>query len=507
MLAGKTPSTLSFDLRRPLRVAAVTTVFAISFLWPLAVLAQDNGNIDILRRMGNAFASVAQKASPGVVGIVARRNIARSASPTEESPRSDQMDPFSEDFFDYFFRRGPQDQTPRRDYTQRAQGSGFIISKEGYILTNNHLVGEADEVSVELVDGRVVKAKIVGTDPESDVAVIQVEANDLTPVPLGNSENLQVGEWVLAIGNPMGLSHTVTAGIVSATGRSGLNIATYENFIQTDAAVNMGNSGGPLINLNGQAVGINTAILGPGGGNIGIGFAIPINMAREIADQLIKNGRVERGYLGVVPQDLTEDLAAAFDLEAGKGVVLSQVTEGSAADKAGLRVGDIVLEFRDTAIESASQFRNLVASGRPGEKIDMVVLRDGERTTVSATLDTRPSAEQLEGQQRQQRRPEQETEPQQLGLTVRDLTTELAQRFGYDQEEGVIITRVTPGSEAAEKGLRAGYVIVEVNRKPVNNVEQFRKAIARAIDQDERILLLITNGQVSQYVVLNPAKE
>ncbi|MEN6336451.1 MAG: PDZ domain-containing protein, partial [Phycisphaerales bacterium] len=287
----------------------------------------------------------------------------------------------------------------------------------------------------------------------------------------------------------------------------GLNIATYENFIQTDAAINMGNSGGPLINLNGQAVGINTAILGPGGGNIGIGFAIPINMAKEVAEQLIKTGSVERGYLGVVPQDLTEDLAAAFNIEEGKGVVLSQVTEDSAAAKAGLKAGDVVLEFRGTPIESAAQFRNLVASGRPGDTVDMLVLRNGERTTISATLDTRPSAEQLQNRQRRQRPPEEEQAPERLGLTVRDMTSEQAQRFGYEQQEGVIITRVAPGSEAAEKGLRAGYVIREVNRKPVGNVEQYRKAISQAIEENQRILLLITNGQVSQYVVLNPTKE
>jgi len=506
MLARNTQHASS-DARRRGGPAIASILLLLTFLRPLPGYAQDDGNIDILRRMGNAFASVAKKASPGVVGIVARRNVARSTPSTQETPNQDQLDPFSEDFFDYFFRRGPQDQTPRRDFTQRAQGSGFIISKEGYILTNNHLVGQADEVSVELANGRTVKAKIVGTDPESDVAVIRVEADDLTPVPLGDSDKLQVGEWVLAIGNPMGLSHTVTAGIVSATGRSGLNIATYENFIQTDAAINMGNSGGPLINLNAQAVGINTAILGPGGGNIGIGFAIPINMAKQVADQLIKTGTVERGYLGVVPQDLTEDLAAAFNIEEGKGVVLSQVTEDSAAAKAGLKAGDIVLEFRGTPIESAAQFRNLVASGRPGDTVELVVLRNGERMTISATLDTRPSAEQLQSRQRRERPPEEEQVPERLGLTVRDMTAEQAQRFGYEQQEGVIITRVAPGSEAAEKGLRAGYVIREVNRKPVSNVEQYRKAVSQAIEENQRILLLITNGQVSQYVVLNPAKE
>lgn len=487
--------------------SVVVPLWLLIFLfWPLVGYGQQDGNIDILRRMGNAFASVAERASPGVVGIVARRKVAQAASPTQESPWGDQLDPFSEEFFDRFFRRSPRDQSPRRDYTQRAQGSGFIISKDGYIITSNHLVGQADEVRVELVGGRTVDAKVVGTDPDSDVAVIKVEADNLTPVPLGNSDDLQVGEWVLAIGNPMGLSHTVTAGIVSAKGRSGLNIATYENFIQTDAAINMGNSGGPLINLNGQAVGINTAILGPGGGNIGIGFAIPINMAKEVANQLIKTGSVERGYLGVVPQDLTEDLAAAFDLEEGKGVVLSQVTEDSAAAKAGMKAGDVVLEFRGTPIESATQFRNLVAGGRPGETVEMVVLRNGKRETISATLDARPSAEQLQGQQRREEPPEEE-EPQRLGLTVHDLTSEMAQRFGYEGQEGVIITRVAPDSEAAEKGLRAGYVIKEVNRQPVSNVEQYRKAVSEATGRNRRILLLITNGQVSQYVVLNPTKE
>ena len=506
MLANHAQHTPSSDNPVRLRSVAVSFWLLACLFLPLACHAQENGNIDILRRMGNAFASVAERASPGVVGIVARRKIEQAVSPTQESPRGDQLDPFSEEFFDRFFRRSPQEQSPRRDYTQRAQGSGFIISKDGYIITSNHLVGQAEEVRVELQDGRTVDAKVVGTDPDSDVAVIRVEADNLTPVPLGDSDKLQVGEWVLAIGNPMGLSHTVTAGIVSATGRSGLNIATYENFIQTDAAINMGNSGGPLVNLNGQAIGINTAILGPGGGNIGIGFAIPINMAKEVANQLIKTGSVQRGYLGVVPQDLTEELAAAFDLEEGKGVVLSQVTEDSAAAKAGLEAGDIVLEFQGKPIESAAQFRNLVAGGRPGEKVELVVLRNGKRETVSATLDTRPSAEQLQGQQRKEE-PPQEEEPQRLGLTVRDITSEMAQRFGYEGREGVMITRVVPGSEAAEKGLRAGYVIREVNRQPVNNVEQYSKAISEAIGKNRRILLLITNGQVSQYVVLNPTKE
>ena len=350
-------------------------------------------------------------------------------------------------------------------------------------------------------------AKVVGTDPDSDVAVIRVEADNLTPVPLGDSDKLQVGEWVLAIGNPMGLSHTVTAGIVSATGRSGLNIATYENFIQTDAAINMGNSGGPLVNLNGQAIGINTAILGPGGGNIGIGFAIPINMAKEVANQLIKTGSVERGYLGVVPQDLTEELAAAFDLEEGKGVVLSQVTEDSAAAKAGLKAGDIVLEFRGNSRSSrrrSSAISSPAAARARRSSWWCCETANARRFPRHWTRVRRPSS--FRGSSGRKSLP-QEEEPQRLGLTVRDITSEMAQRFGYEGQEGVIITRVAPGSEAAEKGLRAGYVIREVNRQPVSNVEQYSKAVSEAIGKNRRILLLITNGQVSQYVVLNPTKE
>jgi serine protease Do len=463
------------------------------------VLGEDQESITVLKRMGDAFASVAEKASPGVVGIVARRKVSRTTPSVDRTPFSEPSDPFSEDFWDYFFRRSPRQQRPQREYTQRAQGSGFIISKDGYILTNNHVVGGADEVQVELREGHTVEAEIVGADPESDVAVIKVNATGLTPVAMGDSEALQVGEWVLAIGSPLGLSHTVTAGIVSATGRSGLNIATYENFIQTDAAINMGNSGGPLINLNGEAVGINTAIVGPTGGNIGIGFAIPINMAKDVANQLMKTGSVERGYLGVYPQDLTPELAEALGIPGATGVVISQVTENSAAAQAGLQRGDVVQEFNGVKIESATQFRNLVARRKPGEEVEVVVLRNGNREMLTVTMGRRPSIEELRGEQPQPQRPAEE--PQRLGLSVQDITPELAERYGLGSQTGVIITRVAPGSEAVEKGLRAGYVIAEVNRRPVHNVSEFRDAVTEALDKG-RVLLLVTDGRVSQYVVL-----
>jgi serine protease Do len=299
----------------------------------------------------------------------------------------------------------------------------------------------------------------------------------------------------------MGLEHTVTAGIVSATGRSGLNIATYENFIQTDAAINMGNSGGPLVNLNGEAVGINTAILGPGGGNIGIGFAIPINMARQVAEQLIEGGAVERGYLGVIPQDITQDLADAFGLDEAEGVVISEVTEDSAAAEGGVETGDVVLEFEGVDVESAAQFRNLVAAQRPGGRVEMVVLRDGRRRTLTITLRKRPSIEELRGQIRGRQEQEQS---QRLGITIQNMTEELAERFGFDDADGVIITQVRPNTVAAEKGLRAGMVIKQINREQVNSVDEARDLINESIEEEEPILMLVTDGQASQFVVLKP---
>ncbi len=462
-------------------------------------------SITLLKRMGSAFASVMERVSPGVVGIQSEKRILRAPP---EKPADKPLDPFSEDFFDYFFRRRtPREDSPRREYTQKAQGSGFLISADGFVLTNNHVVADADKIVVELVDGRTVDAQVVGTDPESDVAVIRIQADGLTPVALGNSDALEVGEWVLAIGNPLGLSHTVTAGIVSAKQRSGFHVTTYENFIQTDAAVNMGNSGGPLVNLNGEAVGMNTFILGPAGGNIGIGFAIPINIAREVADQLMKTGTVERGYLGVIPQDLTAELAEAFGLQGVKGAVLSQITPDSPASRAGLVRGDIVPEFDGVALDSAAQFRNLVAGRKPGATVPMVVVRDGRRRMVDVTLDKRPSAEELRGEPREKPTRPPEEPPRRLGLTVQDLTPEAAERAGIRGQTGARIAKVSPGSEAAQKGLREGYVIQEVNRRQINSEQDFKEAVAAALSAGRRLLLLITDGRVSLYVVLNPSQE
>ncbi|MHC4753414.1 MAG: S1C family serine protease [Planctomycetota bacterium] len=348
----------------------------VLFITPVSVFAQDTDSIAALRQMGKAFASIAEKASPAVVSVKAERTVTRENPTYRDWPFGD---PFQDDFFDYFFRRRSPQRSPQQRYRQprTAQGSGFIISSDGYILTNNHMVEGADKVVVELADGQkfTATAKDIKTDPDTDVAVVKIDAKDLAYLELADSDTLEVGEWVLAIGNPLGLSHTVTAGIVSATSRSGFGLANLENFIQTDAAINFGNSGGPLINLDGKVVGINTAIAGSTG-NIGIGFAIPINMAKHAYTQLIESGTVERGFLGVLPQDLDPEMAEAFGLKNGKGVLIPEVTKDSAADKAGLKHNDIILEIDGESVESADGFRNRIAMFKPGTTIKLVVWRD-----------------------------------------------------------------------------------------------------------------------------------
>jgi len=312
---------------------------------------------------------------------------------------------------------------------------------------------------------------------------------------LADSDTLEVGEWVIAIGNPYGLSHTVTAGIVSAKGRSDFGLTTYEDFIQTDAAVNPGNSGGPLLNLDGEVVGINTAILSRSGGNVGIGLAIPVNMAKSVYTQLVESGTVVRGFLGVRPQDIDSDLAAALGLDDAKGVILPEVTKGSAADKAGVKKGDIVLEFDGKPVENDVDFRRRVAMKKPGSEVEMVVLRDGKRKTLTVELGERPSTEELAAESGQ---------PQvqkQLGLTVQNLTEELAGRFGYEGMRGVVVTSVEPGSAVAEVGIRSGMLIEEVNRAQVSNTKEFNRLIEKA-GQEDAVLLLVNNGRNSVYVVL-----
>ncbi len=478
------------------RYIVISTLLILLFIVPLSAFAEDENSVTALRQIGKAFTSIAEKTSPAVVGLKAERTVTREYSPFRDSPFGEPFDPFEDDIFDFFFRRrSPRQRSPQRRYRELrpVQGSGFIISSDGYILTNNHMVEGAEKVEIELADGRKFTAEVIGADRDSDVAVVKIDARSLPCLELGDSEALEVGEWVLAIGNPLGLSHTVTAGIVSAKGRSGFGLATLENFIQTDAAINFGNSGGPLISLDGKVIGINTAIYGSSG-NIGIGFAIPINMAKHAYEQLVESGTVERGFLGVMPNDLDPEMAEAFGLKDNKGVAISEVTEGSAADKAGLRHNDIILELDGEPVESADSFRNRIAMLKPGKKINLLVWRDGKRRTFTVKLGKRPSTQELTGA------PPDELE--ELGFSVRNLTDESAERYGYEGQSGVIVTNVEPGSQAAQLGIVPGVLIKEVNREAVKNTKQFNEAIAKARKKG-RVLLLVKRDRFQYFVLLS----
>ena len=448
--------------------------------------------------MGKAFATIAGKASPAVVGIKVTK-AARSDSRSRDELDGGSNSPLNEDdLFEYFFRRRLPRQYSRPQPKEIAQGSGFVVTADGYILTNNHLVGETEKVSVKLSDGRTMDAKVVGADADSDVAVIKIEADGLPFLELADSTGLEVGEWVIAIGNPFGLSHTVTAGIVSAKGRSSLGVAAYEDFIQTDAAINFGNSGGPLLDLDGKVVGINTAIIGPGG-NIGIGLAIPINMAKDIYKQLKESGSVVRGFLGVLPTDIEPDMAEFFGLKKdAKGVLISQVTENSAADEAGIKRGDVVTEFDGAPVDNANDFRNRVAMHKPGSEVGLVVLREGKRMDFTIKLAQKPAGEVASS--------EQSESPGKLGFTVQALTEDMAQRLGYEGLDGVVVTEVEPGSQADEKGIQRGTLIREVDRERISNVREFKDAVRKAQSRG-KILLWVRDEGVDRYVVLQQDKQ
>lgn len=469
---------------RPLVSCAVVVLFLLTL--PVTAFADDEQSIDALRRMGKAFASIAEKTSPAVVGIKATKVV------RGDSRRNDSYSPFNDDLFEYFFRRNAPRNYQQEPSKQLAQGSGFLVTADGYILTNNHLVGDAEDVQVQLDDRRTLKAKVVGADPGTDVAVIKIDVKDVSYVELADSDMLEVGEWVIAIGNPLGLSHTVTAGIVSAKGRNDIGVASFEDFIQTDAAINFGNSGGPLLNLDGKAVGINTAIIGPGG-NIGIGLAIPINMAKGIYEQLKENGKVVRGYLGVRPGDLDSGVGEFYGADNDKGAIVGEVMEGSPAAKAGVKTDDIILEVQGEPIAGANELINKVAMHKPGTDVELTILRDGKRKKITVTLGTRPDEETLISG----RGSEVEDE---LGMSVQTLTPELAQRLDYEDLSGVVVTEVEAGSPADEKGIQPGDLITEVNRTTVRNLRQWNDAVKKAAEKGK--ILLRIHGELGTRLVL-----
>jgi serine protease Do len=459
---------------------------------PVAITAQGKA---LLNQFSAAFEDAAAKVNPSVVPIFSEE-VRKVANPFGSG-----NDPFREFFGDDFFKRffgtpggGEQKQTIR------SLGSGVIVSEDGYILTNNHVVDGADKLTVTLQDKQKYSAKVVGRDPQTDIAVIKIDAHHLPAASLGNSDEVRVGQWVIAVGNPFELMHTVTAGIISAKGRSSMNLADYEDFIQTDASINPGNSGGALADLDGNVIGINTAIFTPSGsgGNVGIGFAVPINMAKSVMHQLVAHGKVSRGYLGLLPQDIDEALATALKLKTTKGSLVGDVTPDGPADKAGIKRGDIITGFNGTEVENSMQLRNLVAEAEPGSKATVSLIRDGKSLEVEVKLGERPKTLASNNSEN----PESEkSSDKRFGFSVADLTSEQAKALGYSRNAGVIVTAVTAGSVAEDAGLQKNDLIKEVDRRPVHSVKEFRAAMEGAKKNDS-VALLVQRGKNTFFVAL-----
>jgi serine protease Do len=480
-----------------------------------AAAGQDRPNV--LQEISNAVAQIAEQATPAVVGIwvdippgaeqtsskdtpgwpgsrgraprtevrgwVGKVQMRDSALETRNEPKEL---PSSE---------APPDQFPQMQRHNVALGSGFIVAPDGYILTNNHVVGSADLVMVIVGDDNPVRAEVVGTDPATDLAVIKVNGYDRLPVlQFADSDKLKVGDWVVAIGQPFGLSHTVTSGIISALGRTNMDLNTYEDFIQTDAPINPGNSGGPLVDLDGRVIGVNTAILGAEG-NIGIGFAIPANMVKNVYEQLRRNGKVARGFLGINMQDLTPRLAAIFGAPAEtKGILISHVEPNSPAAAAGLRPGDILVQFGGKPVPNAATLATQVSLLQPDSKVSVVLLRNGVRKSLTLEMGTRPAAHSAAKQH-----PALEV----LGMAVEDLTTDLAQRLNYQGLTGVLVVAVAENSPAGATRIVQGMLIQEVNRRPVRSLSEFKAVMEEAV-QKPPILFLVNYQGSYRYLVMVP---
>jgi serine protease Do len=402
------------------------------------------------------------------------------------------------------FRRSPGDPRERAPREPRGLGSGFIVDPTGLIVTNHHVVDNAKTVEVTLNDGRKLTAKTIGSDPETDIALIKVEALDLPTIPLGSSSELKVAEPVMAIGNPFGLDHTVTVGIISGTGRV-IGAGRYDDFLQTDAAINPGNSGGPLINTRGEAIGINTAIVASrGGGFQGVGFAIPIDLAKPIIKQLQASGRVTRGWLGVSIQPLDAALAKSFGVKETKGALVASVADDSPAAKAGIKPGDVIVRYDGKPVDTPRALPSLVANTEVGRSVDLTVLRDGSPQSLKVTVGNMADSKQAAvGSERQPERRAESRAAAKLGLELAPLTPELARRLGVQPGKGVVVTDVKPDSPAAQAGISEGDVIREVNRTPVERIEDVEKGLARGADAGKQVLLRVERQGSERYVVVD----
>lgn len=459
------------SLRHGARFGVVSSMgFAVALLLAAPTMAGIPTTVGSDSRGLPTLAPILERVTPGVVNIAVRGHVATQRNPL-----------FNDPFFKRFFNVPNQP----RERAFRAAGSGVIVdAKKGYVITNNHVIRNADEITVKLRDGRQFRAKVIGADSEADIAIIQIKAKNLTAVPFGDSDKLKVGDFVIAVGNPFGLGQTVTSGIVSALGRSGLGIEGYEDFIQTDASINPGNSGGALVDLRGQLIGINTAIVGPSGGNVGIGFAIPIDMARAIMKQLIKNGKVRRGLLGVQIQNLTPDIASALGIDARSGAIVAKVVPGTAAMKAGIKVGDVVIAVDGKPVRGAADLKNKIGMVRVGDPVKLTMLRGNKKLSVTAILSPRPQAK----------------------LKIGNVNSRLAGAVfgqvkgnGSGRPKGVEVLKSPRGSAAWMAGLRKGDIITSVDRRPIQSTEDLRTAI-RA--NHGVLLLRILRGGAALYIAI-----
>jgi len=454
---------------------------------PTTVLsAEELPGARLAEELSQAFEKVAENITPSVVTI--------STESKPKKAKSDKNDRLREFFGDDLFEK-------MNPLPQRGLGTGVVVDDQGHILTNNHVIGDSSEVSVRLSSEKTVKAKVVGTDPRTDLAVIKLKVKEQLPraAKLGDSEKLKIGEWVVAAGASFGLDNTITAGIVSAKGRALSGGAQYEDFIQTDAAINPGNSGGPLVNLRGEVVGINTAIVSKSGGYMGIGFAIPINMAKQVLDSLISNGKVTRGWLGVGIQNLNEDLAKSFDYSETEGALVGHVDPKGPAKKAGLQQGDIIVQLGKDRIKNVNQLRNLVASIKPGTSVDLVVVRGGKRDTRSVTIGELPS-------QPTEAEPQEDGSVEDLGLTVEEFDKSSLRRPRTERAQGLVITQVDPQGVAARADLQPGDVIVSINGKEVRTIDEFRSLTEKA-DLTKGLRLVVESQGMERFAILRESSD
>jgi serine protease Do len=445
----------------------------------------------MLRALEDAFAAVADRATPAVVHVSTVPKKQPAGAQEEVPERFKEF--FGDEFYDRYFRRRPREDA-------RATGSGVLVDPKGYILTNNHVIENAQEIIVRLSDQRKFTARLVGRDPKTDLAVLKVDAPSPLPVAeLGDSSQLRVGQWAIAIGNPFGLDRTVTVGIISATARTRVGVTQYDNFIQTDASINPGNSGGPLLNVDGKVIGINTAIVAAGQG---IGFAIPINQARDVMQQLITRGRVVRGWLGIVIQDLTDQLAGSFGVKEGGGVLVAEVMKGSPADTAGLKAGDIVVELGGSAIKEVPDLQRRVAAVKPGQTMKLTVIRERKPMSFSVKMGEMPSDEPVVAEG---------PATDEWGLSVEALTGDAALRLDLPVNRGLLVTDVQPGSPAEKAGLRRGDVILEIARRSADDPANLYKALG-ALKPGESLLIYVhraggSGGGANQYLVMERSRK